>query len=110
MVNIVKYKDGEENARMLVIEDRGDFLYVQNLHFHHVLPSSRVVPKESVENGLTYLGQTLMDNIEKILVQRLLPLTSFLEDIRLDYSCISLQDLEVIGEYLDVPVPELLGA
>ena len=113
MVQIVKFKTalepGDEKARMYVVEDRGETLYVRDLHPYQALPSSRVVLKESVEDGLCFLENILMVNIERTLADRQTPITQFFDDIKLDYSNITLQDLQVVGEYLDVPVPELLA-
>jgi len=93
---------------MYVIEDRGESLLVKDLHHYQTLPSTRVVMKDSVTDGLGFLGNVLMGNIEKSLANRQMPITQFFDDLPLDYSNITLQDLEVIGEHLDIPVPELL--
>lgn len=112
-MQIVKFlnvnEPAEEMARMYVIEDRGETLFVKDLHPYHTLPSSRVVMKDAVTDGIGFLGGIMMENIERNLAEKQIPIIQFFEDLPLDYSNITLQDLEVIGEYLDVPVSELLG-
>lgn len=113
MSQIVKFKNvhepSDDKARMYVIEDRGDSLFVKDLHSYQALSSTRVVMKEAVEDGLGFLGNIMLGNIERYLATKQIPITQFFDDLPLDYSNITLQDLEVIGEHLDVSVPELLS-
>lgn len=114
MVQIVKFKNANEpqdmKARMYVIEDRGETLLVKDLHPYSTPPSTRIVMKDAVENGLGFLGNTLLENIQKSLLTRCIPMTEFFDDFPLDYSNITLDDLEALGEHLDIPVAELFTA